>query len=671
MRAHADGGPTFRRASLSIGGREDIESASPTRRRSIDAEAADVNEAAATNLAYMWSLLLATLAECITTCFVPEWYLEGWKVNITATVINLVGPFLDGMSYGYEDGTKPDAQRLPFLEFRAAFLGVFTSYSFMVDHAGDLTFNHPLHGPTYIVGTVVGACGTFHIGRLLIRGAWLRRIARQLSTSKPIQHLPSFLFAANVFIILTVLRAMFGRPGDPNDPQFIGPLRVADGEELMLGILMSCSGILIAEFLEDRFRPRPDAKGRVSVLDWGNLVCNFLACWLTFLAYEASRLSPNTVKNNLLVMKFVSSFCGSISCFSESISHIMRIKTSAALPDALVQRLHAKQQQHVLKFYEADKLSDDETQQLAAELEALDLDYLDAIFEASTAAHAQTPQKSASIEPLDEFEMLETSAADDKHRWWSLGLEAISKGEVCALVMGGGQGTRLGFPGPKGMYDLGLPSGKTLFQLFAERLHKLQLVAAATFPRASATTTIPFFVMTSVMNHEDTIAFFREHDFFGLREDQFFFFPQGMLPCFTTDGKLILESSSKLATASDGNGGIYKALAQSGGLDRLKRRGVKYLHVFSVDNALCKVADPTFIGYCIDKKADCGNKVVWKSRANESVGVVAKRDGKFCVVEYSEMDKAASELTDPTTGNLVYGAANICNHFFTTYRIPE
>ncbi|GLD91874.1 hypothetical protein PINS_up022136 [Pythium insidiosum] len=328
MLAHANGGPSLRRTSLSIDGRDDIENASPTRRLSIEADLAAVNEAAATNLAYMWSLLLATLAECITTCFVPEWYFEGWKVNVTATVINLVGPFLDGMSYGYEDGMKPDARRLPFLEFRAAFLGVFTSYSFMVDHAGDLTFSHPAYGPTYIVGTILGACGTFHIGRLFIRASWVRQTARQLSSSKPIQHLPSFLFAANVFIILTMLRAMFGRPGfvrDPNDPQFIGPLRVADGEELMLGILMSCSGILIAEFLEDRFRPRPDARGRVSVLDWGNLVCNFLACWLTFLAYEASRLSPNTVKNNLLVMKFVSSFCGSISCFSESISHIMRL----------------------------------------------------------------------------------------------------------------------------------------------------------------------------------------------------------------------------------------------------------------------------------------------------------------------------------------------------------
>ncbi|TMW60804.1 hypothetical protein Poli38472_000846 [Pythium oligandrum] len=338
---------------------------------------------------------------------------------------------------------------------------------------------------------------------------------------------------------------------------------------------------------------------------------------------------------------------------------------TAVVSPALVARLREKKQDHVLKFYEAGKLDAQQVETLTTELEALDLDLLDSIFHASTSASQSETPKAASIEPLEEFDMLDRSSDDEKQRWWSLGLEAISKGEVCALVMGGGQGTRLGFPGPKGLYNIGLPSEKSLFQIFAERLLKLQWLADASFPQ-SESAVIPFFVMTSLMNHDETVTYFREHEFFGLKEEQMFFFPQGTLPCLTLDGKLMLENSHKLATASDGNGGIYKALAQSGGLDCLKKSGVKYLHVFSVDNALCKVADPTFMGYCIDKNADCGNKVVWKSRANESVGVVAKRDGKFCVVEYSEMDKAASELTDPTTGSLVYGAANICNHFFTT-----
>uniref|UniRef100_H3G6G3 UDP-N-acetylglucosamine diphosphorylase n=1 Tax=Phytophthora ramorum TaxID=164328 RepID=H3G6G3_PHYRM len=255
---------------------------------------------------------------------------------------------------------------------------------------------------------------------------------------------------------------------------------------------------------------------------------------------------------------------------------------------------------------------------------------------------------------------------EDKQRWVHHGLEAISQGQVCALVLSGGQGTRLGFAGPKGMYDIGLPSEKSLFQLFAERLLALEDLAADKFSgRPREEIQIPFYIMTSKMNHETTEACFRQHNFFGLKESQTFFFPQGTLPCFTTDGKLILESGHKLATASDGNGGIYKAMESSGALAQLQARGVKYLHVFSVDNALCKAADPTFIGYCIDKQADCGNKVVvWKTRPGERVGVVAKRNGAYCVVEYSELDRAASELVDPSTGKLSFGAANICNHFF-------
>lgn len=305
------------------------------------------------------------------------------------------------------------------------------------------------------------------------------------------------------------------------------------------------------------------------------------------------------------------------------------------------------------------------------QLNGLDLDLLESIFQASTRAHGADGSKreAAAIEPVNDADQLEACSAEQRARWLALGLEAVARGQVCTLVLGGGQGTRLGFAGAKGMYDIDLPSGKSLFQLFAERVVRVQILAKERFPSESSEypCEIPFYVMTSAMNHDATIAFFREHAFFGLSEQQVFFFPQGTLPCFTTDGKLMLESSSRLATASDGNGGIYKALERSGALTRLKDGGVKFLHVFSVDNALCKAADPVFLGYCIDKRADCGNKVVWKTRPDESVGVVARKDGKFCIVEYSELDRAASERVDPATGRLAFGAANICNHFYTMY----
>ncbi|CAH0513930.1 unnamed protein product [Peronospora belbahrii] len=333
------------------------------------------------------------------------------------------------------------------------------------------------------------------------------------------------------------------------------------------------------------------------------------------------------------------------------------------VPKELALKLRAADQGHVLMFDDADNLSPLEAREFAKELEALDLEFLQTIFQASTQG---TIAETRTIEPLRSYDRLEQCSIQDKQHWLNLGLESISRGQVAALVLSGGQGTRLGFAGPKGMYDIGLPSEKSLFQLFAERIVALQVLAGDKFStRLRQEIQIPFYVMTSRMNHDTTIEFFKKHKFFGLKESQMFFFPQGILPCFTMDGKLILENAHKLATAPDGNGGIYKAMKSSGALARLQACGVKYLHVFSVDNALCKVADPTFIGYCIDKQADCGNKVVWKAQPDERVGVVAKRNDRFCVIEYSEIDREMSERVDPRTGKLAFGSANICNHFFT------
>lgn len=243
------------------------------------------------------------------------------------------------------------------------------------------------------------------------------------------------------------------------------------------------------------------------------------------------------------------------------------------------------------------------------------------------------------------------------------GMEAIRKGQVAALVLAGGQGTRLGFSGPKGMYDIGLPSGQSLFALMAARLLKLSRLASS--PDDGICNPIPVYIMTSPMNHDETVSYFASNQYFDLGEENVFFFRQGMLPCLTTKGKIILEAADVVAMAPDGNGGLYPALVASNALNDMVHRGVQFLHVFSIDNALVKPADPVFVGYCLSQNADCGNKVVWKVSAHEAVGVVASRNDKPCIVEYSEITKEMAELTDITTGRLVYGAANICNHFYT------
>ena len=237
----------------------------------------------------------------------------------------------------------------------------------------------------------------------------------------------------------------------------------------------------------------------------------------------------------------------------------------------------------------------------------------------------------------------------------AIGMKAVSNGEVAALLLAGGQGTRLGYDGPKGMYDIGLPSKRTLFQFLVGRIKKLGVLSG------KGEKAVPFYIMTSPMNHKATMEYFAQNDNFGIDVR---FFPQGTLPALTPEGKMILESPTSLAVAPDGNGGIYPALVKHGILSDMKSKGIKYIHAFGVDNALVKPADPTFIGYCIQRNADCGNKVLWKTSPDEKVGVVATKGGKPCIVEYSDISKEMSERRG-SDGRLVFGAGNICNHYYT------
>lgn len=322
------------------------------------------------------------------------------------------------------------------------------------------------------------------------------------------------------------------------------------------------------------------------------------------------------------------------------------------------EKLEATGQEHLLKGWE--ELSTEEQQQLSKNIQAIDFDYLKHIYTSSTAS---ADSASAAAEPVEGVVTLKESTEQQRCSWRETGLQLIAEGKLAVLLLAGGQGTRLGSALPKGCYNIGLPSGKSLFQLQAERLLRLQQLAADQ-QNSSERSAIRWYIMTSAATDAETKKHFEENSFFGLNPTQVFFFQQGMLPAMTVDGKVIMEAKSKLAMAPDGNGGVYVALRQAGVLEDMEAHGVECVDCYCVDNALVRLGDPVFAGFCHERGVDCGARVIPKAYPEEKVGVFARRNGALEVVEYSELDPAEASAVDPGTGELKFGWSNICLHYF-------
>ena len=318
--------------------------------------------------------------------------------------------------------------------------------------------------------------------------------------------------------------------------------------------------------------------------------------------------------------------------------------------DELQAQLDAHGQGHVLQFW--DDLDDAGRAQLADQIAALDL----AEIEKLAASHVKQRPEAHIPTDLGPPTVLPRTPDSGREELYAAaekkGKQLLDDGRVAAFLVAGGQGTRLGYDGPKGEYPVTPVKDKPLFQVFAEQ------IKAAGDRHGKP---VPWYIMTSDLNDEATQAFFDKHDFFGLKRENVMFFRQGTMPAFGTDGKLLLASKDSLALSPDGHGGSLRALKRSGALDDMKRRGIEHLSYFQVDNPLIRIVDPMFIGLHANFESEMSSKALPKAEAKEKVGNFAVAGGKVIVIEYSDLPDELAEQTD-ADGNLKFNAGSIAIH---------
>lgn len=290
-------------------------------------------------------------------------------------------------------------------------------------------------------------------------------------------------------------------------------------------------------------------------------------------------------------------------------------------------------------------------ERLEKQLEEMDWSNLDAIH--------NKEQKRGSFSPLGAMELSEIEANKDKYT--AVGIDAIKHCKVGAILLAGGQGTRLGFDKAKGMYNIGETKELYIFEQLIANLKKVTSAADAW---------VPLYIMTSEKNDEQTREFFREHDFFGYNPDYVKFFVQEMVPAVDFDGNVLVEAEDSLAMSPNGNGGWFKSLIKAGYDADLKEKGVEWLNVFAVDNVLQQIADPVFVGATIESGCVSGAKVVRKVDPYERVGAMCLEDGKPSIVEYYELTPEMAEARDEK-GTLLYGFGVILNYLFRVDKLLE
>lgn len=314
--------------------------------------------------------------------------------------------------------------------------------------------------------------------------------------------------------------------------------------------------------------------------------------------------------------------------------------------------LEQKDQTQLLKYY--DKLDDAGKERLLSLIAEIDWSFETIL---------NTPQD-LSIKPRDISPLAGLRVSDiekKKDYYEAIGIDAIKKGKVAAVLLAGGMGTRLGVDGPKGAYNIGIT--KPLY-IFEQQMNNLKEV------NAKCDAIVPLYIMTSDKNHEQTVSFWQEHKYFGYPESEVKFFKQEMAPAVDFEGKVLLERMDTPALSPNGNGGWYVSLKKAG-LDKdIFSRGIEWLNIYAVDNVLQRIADPVFVGATIDAKVNCGAKAVFKNDPYEKVGALCLDNGQPAVIEYMDLTDDLANARDEK-GDLAYGFGVIMNYLFSVEKLEE
>lgn len=309
-------------------------------------------------------------------------------------------------------------------------------------------------------------------------------------------------------------------------------------------------------------------------------------------------------------------------------------------------------QTHILKHF--DELSDDGKNSLLAQIELIDFSVLDNLKNKDSEAVVRGEFKPLGAVTINEI-------AEKKAEFEQTGIDAIKAGKAAAVILAGGQGTRLGSDKPKGMYNIGITRELYIFECLINNLMDVVKQTGVW---------IPLYIMTSEKNHEDTTGFFKEKNYFGYNSEYVKFFVQDMAPSTDYDGKIYMEGKSKISMSPNGNGGWFSSMVRAGLLSELNEKGVEWLNVFAVDNVLQRIADPAFLGAVMLSGCESGGKVVSKANPDEKVGVLCLEDGKPSIVEYYEMTEEMRTMYEPD-GNLSYKYGVILNYLFSVKKLEE